>query len=857
MYGLSSPVVGRPQNRRREPSESYPFPLSSPSASAAREEGQDFGFARRRTELQEEEAGRNHGDADREIASGSNRSNDNPYGSIRRASTNPVGSALPGPSSPWSSGPSNQGLSNIGGAFGNFGLGVTSAAPPPSASTGRPGMAPSRESRFRSLMTKASVDEESQTGSDVPGLRGLGTLEESSAHDPSGRPISGETDPFSREGLVQDSSRAFGTPPRRQTNDESGFPSQSQRGYATQDDSYDPSNRAFRGDQFQDHSHEPMSPTYTNPYSSPQQRLASMRDDASEDSGTGNVHLHGLGNVNREPFASRRDQERLTSYQQELGQTSRGFPSLPGLGGLPGLGNSDPWSNRSRTGTPTRERPFGDVGDYGMRPAGAFQSPSLAGIPGAGLGGIGPGNRGGRMGSFIPNAAPDQSRNEQGSWQTEEQGKYPEGLEMRGEANSRDMDSPFQGGRGKFDDFLGDGEKSQGRPGQAFVDEQSAQNLSAAPAHSLSHQPSIQQYSSSQHSASSSSNQPPPAQQKTMVMPDRIRWIYRDPQGVVQGPWSGLEMHDWYRAGFFSPELLVKKLEDAEYEPLAQLIRRIGNSREPFLVPQIGIPHPTSNQGVGQWPAQNTLQSPVSTTSSAQPPFAGSFPSFGTTLTADQQNALERRKQEEQYLMARQKEHLAHQQVMVRQQMQNQGLHVQGLQHHSSAQSLNSQPSYGSMTAPNGYQASPAQALNPMSQVDGGGFDNFRLGRGGIGPIGSGLENLGQIREEDPSLLSRPQEGNALDIVGRQKFHDAPHDARAAQMLADRSRLQQEQAQADLHQQNFGETELGGDRLREFHDLQNQRMTESFDQKDLGFSSLEQVQPENRRQGRRDESQRK
>jgi PERQ amino acid-rich with GYF domain-containing protein len=35
----------------------------------------------------------------------------------------------------------------------------------------------------------------------------------------------------------------------------------------------------------------------------------------------------------------------------------------------------------------------------------------------------------------------------------------------------------------------------------------------------------------------------------------------------------------------------------------------------------------------------------------AQPPFPGSFPSFGTTLTAEQQNALERRKQEEQYLM--------------------------------------------------------------------------------------------------------------------------------------------------------------------------------------------------------------
>jgi PERQ amino acid-rich with GYF domain-containing protein len=51
-----------------------------------------------------------------------------------------------------------------------------------------------------------------------------------------------------------------------------------------------------------------------------------------------------------------------------------------------------------------------------------------------------------------------------------------------------------------------------------------------------------------------------------MVMPDRMRWIYRDPQGNTQGPWSGLEMHDWYKAGFFSPELQVKKLEDTDYE---------------------------------------------------------------------------------------------------------------------------------------------------------------------------------------------------------------------------------------------------------------------------------------------------
>ena len=176
-------------------------------------------------------------------------------------------------------------------------------------------------------------------------------------------------------------------------------------------------------------------------------------------------------------------------------------------------------------------------------------------------------------------------------------------------------------------------------------------------------------------------------------------------------------MHDWYKAGFFSPELLVKKYEDPDYEPLAQLIRRIGNSREPFLVPQIGIPHgAVSNSGPNAWAGSSSVGS-VPTSSGgggaggAQPPFASSFPSFGTTLTADQQNALERRKQEEQYLMARQKEHLAQAQIVQRMQHHpmppgapppHSGL-VPGsgqLQHHGSAQSLHSQPSFGEYDKP-------------------------------------------------------------------------------------------------------------------------------------------------------------
>ncbi|KAK4225278.1 gyf domain-containing protein [Podospora fimiseda] len=179
-----------------------------------------------------------------------------------------------------------------------------------------------------------------------------------------------------------------------------------------------------------------------------------------------------------------------------------------------------------------------------------------------------------------------------------------------------------------------------------------------------------------------------PGSEKQMVMPDRMRWVYLDPQGKMQGPWSGLEMNDWYKANFFSPDLRVKKLEDRDFEPLGQLIRRIGNSREPFLVPQIGIPHGPSPTAGPYAATGNTAE--------AIPPLQNAFPSFGRTLTAAQQNDLERRKQEEQMYHARQREIIQSQQFN-RLPMQP-GI-PGALHHHSSIHSLQSQPSYGSMSS--------------------------------------------------------------------------------------------------------------------------------------------------------------
>jgi len=116
-----------------------------------------------------------------------------------------------------------------------------------------------------------------------------------------------------------------------------------------------------------------------------------------------------------------------------------------------------------------------------------------------------------------------------------------------------------------------------------------------------------------------------------MVMPDRMRWVYQDPNGYLQGPFTGLEMNEWYKGNFFTAEILVRKLEDSKFEPLGQLVRRIGNPFEPFLVPQLGIPHEEPPRG-----------------GSFAPGGRGALPSFGRTLHAEEQVLPVQRTRQEQ-----------------------------------------------------------------------------------------------------------------------------------------------------------------------------------------------------------------
>ncbi|KAJ5168492.1 uncharacterized protein N7482_004086 [Penicillium canariense] len=809
-YSTSSPNAARPGARRRETGDSTGNPMSPTGTNTRffRDEANTStpppSLLRRKTDFREPN------DKDDKAKEGAPEAA-SPFGTLKRSSTNPLNTTMGGPSSPWGSASAshNANFSPMG-AFGAFSLG-SNTAPTPTAEK-KPGFGSLRgESRFKGLLSKDSSEDIAAYAKD----KSLGNLERLAEDDSDKRSQSpwgdavktrasrSETNPFDEPrsgsaalGGSQDVEAplqadlgfgAFGM-----TSSIPGFRELMQ----SQENSRNPTPSLLQG-------HEPTSPTNTNPYQSPHgDRTADAEDvdtDGSEIQHPQHAGLSGLRDPSN-PFGSMRrvgsgmDLPTVDRSQNSSANANRPFSGLGGLGGLSGLGGASGWPSSDAIGTPTRERSAfaAGFGDPIFGSMGGLQSPSLSTLgggslfsPHAGLSGTASIGRSSKLGALFSGMAEEQGRPDSVGFEQVDLQQ----AEKAGQAGKPDSNSASQ------------------TPVSA---------VGSLPAN-LTHDPAQVPTPGGAVSA---------AQQRTMVMPDRMRWIYRDPQGNIQGPWTGLEMHDWFKAGFFSPDLQIKKLEDGEFEPLAQLVRRIGNSREPFLVPQIGIPHgpePTSAQWTG------------TTQGSAQPPFPGSFPSFGTTLTAEQQNALERRKQEEQYLMARQKEHLAQQQAIMKQ-MQVPGappsLQPQ-LQHQSSAHSLHSQPSFGSITSPAAYQPSPIQApMQGQQQSQGlpGFFDAAAsLRQGGLpgpGMLGTELGSQDQL----PALLERLSVGRqdpfafgaAGSFSGRQP-DGFLHSQQVASMLQDRAQLQQEQE--EFNQANPDDPfdqQAREERLRQFHALRAQ-----------------------------------
>lgn len=724
----------RPTTRRRETSDSFAGngPLSPTENKTFRLDIADNtptpSIIRRRTDLQDE-----HQEKDDTRAAA--LENTSPFGSLRRTGTAgpPIATLNSSSASPWSAGPQSA-FSSIS-AFANMDSEASSSHDMPAQ---RPPFGNTRStSRFKDIMGKVNEDAS-------PSVKEKSSFSDRLAKLPEeddgiqariqehirNRPNRSETNPYDEDNVPgRTSSAALGAPDDPAIMQQMGF-----NPYTAQT----PHNR-FNVD--------PTSPTNTNPYQSPHGGRM-PEDEAMEGLPTG--QLYGR----RDVFAG----------PEHRGQNS--FGSLRGTSGsASGLGTLGGWTNPGfGSGTPGRERPnvSSAFGNSLFSPMGELQSPGAFGTNNFFGSGFGAPARDSRLGLPFPPAMQEQMRSDSRN------------DAFGGRADAFDPSRQDSAFRAAFEETRRSGE-------EAFVQPSSNRSPAGAPGSSSG--------GPAEGSGSNSPSQIPTAQQRQMVMPDRMRWVYRDPHGNVQGPWSGLEMHDWFKAGFFTAELQVKKLEDAEYEPLAQLVRRIGNSREPFLVPQIGVPHGAPAPGGNPWSAGPS--------GSAQPPFASAFPSFGTTLTADQQNALERRKQEEQFLMARQKEYLAQRQVQMNGPHSAHGPFPHNLQHHSSAHSLHSQPSFGSITSPTHFNQQP-QIQAPIGQPS---------------LAGNSFQTMTPTRSQEDL-----QSGFArLGLDNRGPYTGANQQSFAAH---ERNRLSLETQQAQLaHENAFLGEEGRNERLEEFHQL--------------------------------------
>jgi len=652
-YGLSSPsTASRPGTRRRETGESSAFPSAGLASPTGAGRLRDDWFPRKSLEARDAPFEDDGDDLPAQARPGA-------FGTLGRSNT--AGGGGLGGASPW--GPTGAaGVQGPGSALGSFG----SFAMPPTIGDKR--FASGRgESRLAHLIPKDSSESISKlsepSGGDRASWRARNRADVN--------PYAAE-DGLSGSAALLDGRDTSPPPPSRPP--QHGHP-------------YDTPLKGPAGDLglagltlgTGDMSDSPE----TNPYRSPagdrgDEEPPHMAQDKGYLSGTGPEHAMNYSSLPR-GFAPSSAFDASDRSQTSSGG-AKGFPTVNALGG---------WPTGLNTSAPEQSGFGGAFGSSIFSPVGDLQSPGFGGVPGMFAHGAVPtaGQSGSlrgtsKMGSLFPAAMQAQMQHSQEQEAMSDsvpdlRHANPLGAIGGGTIRGQDTDATRQ--RGLFEELM----ESQVRAAGPFTSADFASLPATAGALTQGYE--------------SNRNETPPNQPRIMVMPDRMRWVYLDPQGTVQGPFTGLEMNDWYKANFFTPDLRVKKTEDTEFEPLGQLIRRIGNSREPFLVPQMGIPHgPPSLAG----PLTHGDRGAVI------PPLVGAFPAFGRTLTAEEQNNLERRKQEEQYMMARQRELLAHQHHAFGKIQMTPGA-PGALHHHSSAHSLQSQPSFGSMTSPLAPQPPP------------------------------------------------------------------------------------------------------------------------------------------------------
>lgn len=85
-------------------------------------------------------------------------------------------------------------------------------------------------------------------------------------------------------------------------------------------------------------------------------------------------------------------------------------------------------------------------------------------------------------------------------------------------------------------------------------------------------------------------------------------WFYRDPQANVQGPFSAVEMTEWYRAGYFNENLFVRRFSDNRFRALGDLID-VCHGNMPFTHSHL-LPTPLELECYSVGPISSALPEP-------------------------------------------------------------------------------------------------------------------------------------------------------------------------------------------------------------------------------------------------------
>ena len=62
-----------------------------------------------------------------------------------------------------------------------------------------------------------------------------------------------------------------------------------------------------------------------------------------------------------------------------------------------------------------------------------------------------------------------------------------------------------------------------------------------------------------------------PTPERPPAIEEFYTWYYQDPDGMIQGPFTSGEMKEWFDAGYFTMDLMVRRACDNHMLPLGLL----------------------------------------------------------------------------------------------------------------------------------------------------------------------------------------------------------------------------------------------------------------------------------------------